>query len=294
MGKPSGDHGTVVLRREPGRMVIDVLVRGNASRSEDRMVEILNAYPLGTSLRVTACSLLRSVACAQRAHHGRIAEAQAQLEAARKSLEATQQQWDHERSAAREIRKDRMRRFYLLLNAKIDKEHALRTEATERRRAQLNLSEIGNGRSTKLSGLEDNGLPVSRSSNVLSKDVPQLAARKRKHREPSTVVAPPARKAGNANEVKPAIVEERLQPLPHECAGGLAVGTMSLFNPVSSDEEDNQKNLKPTIAHIPEKMAMLTEELDKPRCDSQKDSVKDICLHPSKAFAKSLFDSDSE
>jgi hypothetical protein len=141
MVKPAGrlDAGdTVVLRREQGRFVIDVLFRGGRPGTEDRAVEILNAYSLGTSSRVEAVRLMRSVARAQRTHRENIAAAQTQLEAARGALADTEHRWTTECEKAARENRDLLRRFFLLLQAKRDKEQMLHATAQELRTQNRN------------------------------------------------------------------------------------------------------------------------------------------------------------
>eukprot|EP00928_Gymnodinium_smaydae_P016225 TRINITY_DN16057_c1_g2_i1.p1 TRINITY_DN16057_c1_g2~~TRINITY_DN16057_c1_g2_i1.p1 ORF type:complete len:280 (-),score=58.67 TRINITY_DN16057_c1_g2_i1:75-872(-) len=117
----SGD--TVILRREPGRMVIDVLFRDGESSS--RVVEILNAYASGGAPRSEAVQLLRSVALAQRTHRESIRSAQRRLELSRASLKQTEAEWAEACRAATAATREQLSRFALLLQAKIDKERAL-------------------------------------------------------------------------------------------------------------------------------------------------------------------------
>mmetsp|Transcript_50192 Transcript_50192/g.79501 ORF Transcript_50192/g.79501 Transcript_50192/m.79501 type:complete len:526 (+) Transcript_50192:56-1633(+) len=132
---------TVVLRRGPGHMVIDVFFgdagAGTGSRdismrlgSQRKVVELLNARPCASAPRTVAVELLRAVAAAQSEHRGRIATAQKQLEAGRFALLDIQTRWDKACSDVTRGRYDRLRRWILLLQAKINKEHALRAELT--------------------------------------------------------------------------------------------------------------------------------------------------------------------
>eukprot|EP00927_Polykrikos_kofoidii_P007673 TRINITY_DN13154_c2_g1_i1.p1 TRINITY_DN13154_c2_g1~~TRINITY_DN13154_c2_g1_i1.p1 ORF type:complete len:511 (+),score=68.58 TRINITY_DN13154_c2_g1_i1:101-1534(+) len=141
-----GNRDTVLLRREAGRMVIDVLFRGGSSdgpegaSEEGRVVEILNAYTTGTSPQTEATSLLRSLALAQRTHRRRIVEAQARLKEMYQDVNTMEARWTEACTDASKRWRDRLRRFALLLQAKVDKEQSLRAKSDELRLAAKNVA----------------------------------------------------------------------------------------------------------------------------------------------------------
>jgi len=158
---------TVVLRRGPGHMVIDVFFGDAGSdigsrdvamrlRSRSKVVELLNARPCANAPRTTAVELLRAVAAAQSEHRGRIATAQKQLEEGRSSLLRIQTQWEKACSDVTRRRYDRLRRWILLLQAKINKEHALRAELNAQSSAQTSAQQqfALNGAGSSLMHLE--------------------------------------------------------------------------------------------------------------------------------------------
>eukprot|EP00929_Paragymnodinium_shiwhaense_P122302 TRINITY_DN9495_c0_g1_i2.p1 TRINITY_DN9495_c0_g1~~TRINITY_DN9495_c0_g1_i2.p1 ORF type:complete len:520 (+),score=123.03 TRINITY_DN9495_c0_g1_i2:101-1660(+) len=140
-GKSAGD--TVLLRRETGRMVIDVVFREAGAQAGDavrdvRVVEILNAYNTGSSLRSNAHALLRGVASAQKACRKQIDAARNRLASAEKETAELQGKWNAESCKARQKLSDYHRRFALVLLSKMDKEKELHAKAEELRFAAIN------------------------------------------------------------------------------------------------------------------------------------------------------------
>ncbi|CAK0892483.1 unnamed protein product [Prorocentrum cordatum] len=85
--------------------------------------------------RDAAVELLRAVASA---HRSRITEAQGQVESLRRELGSLEAQWDAARAQASMHCCGLLRRFALVLQAKVDRESALRREARERQLAEFN------------------------------------------------------------------------------------------------------------------------------------------------------------
>lgn len=137
--RDGSESDAVLLRRGAGHMVIDVLFRGEAA---GKAVELLIAYPTGTSACSSAVHLLRSVAFSQHAHRQRIAKAQSQLEAGRVAKADIEERWSAARTGALGRRHDLLWRFALLLRAKIDKEWGLRAELEARGRAKANAAMV--------------------------------------------------------------------------------------------------------------------------------------------------------
>lgn len=132
---PSADM--VLLRRGTGHMVIDVFfAEGDIATAsflhrhggKSKVVELLNARPRSISARESITELLRAAVKVQGDHRRQIADVQAKLQSSRAALLALQQQWDTKRANVVRERRDRLRRFAVLLQAKVDKEHSLRAE----------------------------------------------------------------------------------------------------------------------------------------------------------------------
>lgn len=295
MALPSSDDGGIVLlRREAGRMVIDVVICGGSSRPEDRMVEILNAYPPGTSLRGSATCMLRSLAHAQRAHQARIGEAQVQLEEIRKSLEARERQWDDARTKARDNFKDLLRRFYLLLQAKIDKEGALHSEAMERHRALRNTLLPANGNIN----IDNSAISAKSRSSKSNGPAGSMAQPTTKRRREHMQIAPTV---DHAKRPAPSIdFPEPPAQVPLDLAASAAKATMSLFDPMSSDDEAERRGAASELPHAP---AVDPSSASGVGCVVQQPAGSILpvgsskCEHPARhceAWANSLFDSDNE
>lgn len=129
----------VVLRNESSRMVIDVVFQEPCAESRlvGRVVEILNAYPSITSLRSSSTQLLRSIASAHHANRSASVAAQTQLDSGRTQLASVERQWENTCAESVSHHRDYLRRFAVLLEAKVQKEQSLLSEADARRRAQM-------------------------------------------------------------------------------------------------------------------------------------------------------------
>lgn len=133
----------VQLRRLAGRLTIDVLFGGGGAAaggprwlsSEEKVVDVLNAYPVVSSSRIVASSMLRTVSRVQREHQSKAAEARRGLSALRAELAEMERRWAEAQDEAKRTYRGSLRRFALLLQAKVDKERELVTEADERSRA---------------------------------------------------------------------------------------------------------------------------------------------------------------
>lgn len=99
-----------------------------------KVVELLNARPCCTSSRSSTTELLRSIAMAQREHRARITKAQKHLEIRRSAVVDLQKEWEVTCAQVALQRRNRLRRFAVLLTEKIKKEHSLRAELA----AQMN------------------------------------------------------------------------------------------------------------------------------------------------------------
>lgn len=142
MAHPNRDRDEfdrVLLRNESSRMVIDVIFQEPCAESRlgGRVVDILNVYPSGTSLRSSSTQFLRSMASAQRTNRDVSAAAQAQLDSSRTQLASVERQWETSCADSVSRHRDYLRRFALLLEAKVQKEQSLLSEADVRRRAQM-------------------------------------------------------------------------------------------------------------------------------------------------------------
>ena len=110
-------------------MVIDVLFADSdlgglrysqwALASNQKVVEVLNAIPCATSSRTCAIELLRSIAAAQREHQGKIDKAQKALEDSRSKVAALKRKWEVSCTKGQDDQRDRLRRFTVLLQAKV-------------------------------------------------------------------------------------------------------------------------------------------------------------------------------
>lgn len=119
----AGVRDEVVVRRGATRLVIDVVFG-----ADGKAVEILNAYPSSSSSRACSLELLRSAVLVQRSLRQRVAGVQAHLEVARSTTAELESRWKEATADAQQHREEDVRRFCVLLQAKMDKEKDLRRE----------------------------------------------------------------------------------------------------------------------------------------------------------------------
>ncbi|CAE8640581.1 unnamed protein product, partial [Polarella glacialis] len=155
MASSSASGDALRLRRAAGRMVIDVHfaappgctssssagVAGAGSLS-GCVVEILNAYSSGTSIRGDILRFLRSAAAAQKIHRSAISRTTASLKDLRAEVERLESEWRNACVVTQKRHRGLLRRFALLLQAKIDKEQALHLAEENRRLSRMGAAAI--------------------------------------------------------------------------------------------------------------------------------------------------------
>lgn len=236
------DFDRVVLRNESSRMVIDVIFQEpcKESRLVGRVVEILNAYPSVTSLRSSTTQFLRSIASAQRANRDTSAGAQVQMDSSHAQLASVEHQWQSCFADSLSRHRDYLRRFALLLEAKVQKEQALVLEVDQRRRARMfaaaasTASAVPPPSAAVASGLFDEAVlsaPLAKRAKVAP------PVRRPKMTPPAALIASASEPANSASgsrtsevatQAKASFAKASLPPLM----------TQRLFDPGSSSDED--------------------------------------------------------
>lgn len=244
------DCDRVVLRNESSRMVLDVIFQEpcKESRLVGRVVEILNAYPSVMSLRSNTTQLLRSIVSAQRINKDAREVAQAQLDSGRTQLASVERQWENSGADSVSRYRDYLRRFALLLEAKVQKEQALLTEADQHRRAQMFASAASAGTALP-SSAETSGLFDGAVSSAPPVKRPKVAPPARRSK-PAPAVAPAASASGPAELPSRNMTSKTVTPakasLPLPKASLPPLMTQRLFDPGSSSDDDlNAPTLTP-------------------------------------------------
>lgn len=222
-------------------MVIDIVFQDRSNTlglrgATRKVVEVLNAYPPGTSARAGTCELLRAVASAQRFHQLRRESAETRLREALESADSLEARLVEARVQAADSRREMFARFSLLLRAKVDKGVALEAEAAETAAPVINpLPAPGSAAlppSELLSGGHGDG-PRKGRVRVRSSVPGDEETRPKAKRRAKANVSAAAHPATEPVVTPAATTAVRPPPLPT----ATPLASMSIFDPDSSADE---------------------------------------------------------
>eukprot|EP00405_Crypthecodinium_cohnii_P054091 CAMPEP_0206621752 /NCGR_PEP_ID=MMETSP0325_2-20121206/62386_1 /ASSEMBLY_ACC=CAM_ASM_000347 /TAXON_ID=2866 /ORGANISM="Crypthecodinium cohnii, Strain Seligo" /LENGTH=210 /DNA_ID=CAMNT_0054144923 /DNA_START=9 /DNA_END=638 /DNA_ORIENTATION=+ len=121
----------VQLRRQVGRLTLDVIFSG---KTNEKVVDVLNAYTVSSSNRFAATSLLQNVT---HVLSEKDIENPRFFGFAGSELSTLEKRWADARKKAKGRYQSNLAKFALLLQAKVDKEQTLASDLDEARRAHI-------------------------------------------------------------------------------------------------------------------------------------------------------------